>query len=375
MIYKIAWDQKILEIFCKDFRIIYFSFEQTRDLDLAHLKAYFPTSHTDVFAHSFAAQMQGKIMNNKTLVKGWSIYDPERELRRILNQDEKWRISAGNNRFELCDSYPPLVAVPASISDDVLYIVKDFRFGGRFPVLSWRHPLTAATITCCSQPKAGLRNTQCKEDKVLLREVMLANQIYSIAPSSTLLSSTVRDPIDSEKKPAKLTASLSTPQVRKEKQKSLNTSSNSLIMGSTKKSPSVTGKSANNILPLYLLDVRTNREAITNQATGGGFEDTSRYKHTKLKFLQIPNSNVMRESVRKLQELTKPNYNKNYETSFLTALDSSHWLEYIGLIIKSSLRIAKLLDAGINVTVHCSDGRDRTAQVPPSFQLLLFPSF
>ena len=202
-------------------------------------------------------------MNNKTLVKGWSIYDPERELRRILNQDEKWRISAGNNRFELCDSYPQLVAVPASISDEVLYIVKDFRFGGRFPVLSWRHPLTAATITCCSQPKAGLRNTQCKEDEVLLREVMLANQIYSIAPSSTLLSSTLRDPIDS-------TASLSTPQVRKEKQKSLNTSSNSLIMGSTKESLSVTGKSANNILPLCLLDVRTNREAITNQATGGG---------------------------------------------------------------------------------------------------------
>ena len=91
--------------------------------------------------------------------------------------------------------------------------------------------------------------------------------------------------------------------------------------------------------------------------------------------MQIPNSNVMRESVRKLQELTKPNYNKNYETSYLTALDSSHWLEYIGLIIKSSLCIAKLLDAGINVTVHCSDGRDRTVQVPPSFQLLLFPSF
>src|SRR3990167_8901896 len=412
MIYKmervsqVFGDQKVLEICCKDFRTIYFSFKHSVKSDingfLDHLKVYFPTCEIEMFAYCFAdafTKMQ-ETLNNKILVDGWKIYNAERELKRILNQDENWRISKANESFELCDTYPQLIAVPARISDDTLFIVKDFRSRGRLPVLSWRHPRTAATITRCSQPKVGLRNTRCKEDEIFLREIMLANQITpnSPAPSST----SMRDSGNQSFFPSSV--SLSTAQVQ-EKQNSLSNSNgasnetnslsasthnvasispnNSSNSSSNSMNIQSSGSSSNKILPLYLMDARPKANAIANQAVGAGFEDTSRYKHTKLRFLQIANIHVMRESVRKLHELTLPNYNKNYDSTFLTNLDSTRWLEYICLIIQSSLRISKLLHAGVNVTIHCSDGWDRTSQVslffsPPflfSLSSFLFPLF
>ena len=402
MIYKmervsqVFGDQKVLEICCKDFRTIYFSFKHSVKSDingfLDHLKVYFPTCEIEMFAYCFAdafTKMQ-ETLNNKMLVDGWKIYNAERELKRILNQDENWRISKANESFELCDTYPQLIAVPARISDDTLFIVKDFRSRGRLPVLSWRHPRTAATITRCSQPRVGLRNTRCKEDEIFLREIMLANQITpnSPAPSST----SMRDSGNQSFFPSSV--SLSTAQVQ-EKQNSLSNSNgasnepnslsasthnvasispnNSSNSSSNSMNIQSSGSSSNKILPLYLMDARPKANAIANQAVGAGFEDTSRYKHTKLRFLQIANIHVMRESVRKLHELTLPNYNKNYDSTFLTNLDSTRWLEYICLIIQSSLRISKLLHAGVNVTIHCSDGWDRTSQV--SLFLLSFSSF
>ena len=402
MIYKmervsqVFGDQKVLEICCKDFRTIYFSFKHSVKSDingfLDHLKVYFPTCEIEMFAYCFAdafTKMQ-ETLNNKILVDGWKIYNAERELKRILNQDENWRISKANESFELCDTYPQLIAVPARISDDTLFIVKDFRSRGRLPVLSWRHPRTAATITRCSQPRVGLRNTRCKEDEIFLREIMLANQITpnSPAPSST----SMRDSGNQSFFPSSV--SLSTAQVQ-EKQNSLSNSNgasnepnslsasthnvasispnNSSNSSSNSMNIQSSGSSSNKILPLYLMDARPKANAIANQAVGAGFEDTSRYKHTKLRFLQIANIHVMRESVRKLHELTLPNYNKNYDSTFLTNLDSTRWLEYICLIIQSSLRISKLLHAGVNVTIHCSDGWDRTSQV--SLFLLSFSSF
>lgn len=57
----------------------------------------------------------------------------------LLFQTDEWRLSDVNKDFNVCPSYPPLVAVPKHIEDDILKKVATFRHGGRFPVLSYYH--------------------------------------------------------------------------------------------------------------------------------------------------------------------------------------------------------------------------------------------
>ncbi|KAL3906361.1 MAG: hypothetical protein SGPRY_010578 [Prymnesium sp.] len=56
----------------------------------------------------------------------------------IRTADSSWRICSCNLKFELCSSYPPLLAVPASMSDDQLQRAADFRSHRRLPVLCWK---------------------------------------------------------------------------------------------------------------------------------------------------------------------------------------------------------------------------------------------
>ncbi|ETE65674.1 Myotubularin-related protein 2, partial [Ophiophagus hannah] len=68
--------------------------------------------------------------------------------------NESWRMTSINEQYELCDTYPALLVVPANIPDEELKKVAAFRSRGRIPVLSWIHPESQATITRCSQPMA-----------------------------------------------------------------------------------------------------------------------------------------------------------------------------------------------------------------------------
>lgn len=65
-------------------------------------------------------------------------------------------------------------------------------------------------------------------------------------------------------------------------------------------------------------------------------------------------------------ELKSPSMN-----SFLQGLESSGWLRHIKSILDTSMFIAKAIELGISVVVHCSDGWDRTAQVCAVAALLL----
>lgn len=67
-----------------------------------------------------------------------------------------WRITKLNDNYEVCDSYPQVLAVPAQATDDEIRAVANFRSRGRIPVLSWIHPESQATITRCSQPLVGV---------------------------------------------------------------------------------------------------------------------------------------------------------------------------------------------------------------------------
>ncbi|XP_033876557.1 myotubularin-related protein 1-like isoform X7 [Acipenser ruthenus] len=120
---------------------------------------------------------------------------------------------------------------------------------------------------------------------------------------------------------------------------------------------------------LTIFDARQNSVADTNKAKEGGYESESFYTNAELTFLEIPNIHVMRESLRKLKEITYPVID---EAKWLSNVDSTHWLEYIRLLLMGAVRIADKLESGkTSVVVHCSDGWDRTAQLTSLAMLML----
>lgn len=58
-----------------------------------------------------------------------------------------------NTNYELCGSYPSLLIVPASVTDDEILAVSQFRSEQRVPVLCWGRQADSASIWRSSQPK------------------------------------------------------------------------------------------------------------------------------------------------------------------------------------------------------------------------------
>ena len=49
------------------------------------------------------------------------------------------------------------------------------------------------------------------------------------------------------------------------------------------------------------------------------------------------------------------------DSSFLSRLEQTEWLKWIGALIRSAIRIVDLMDQQkTSVMIHCSDGWDRT---------------
>uniref|UniRef100_A0AAQ4RP36 phosphatidylinositol-3,5-bisphosphate 3-phosphatase n=1 Tax=Gasterosteus aculeatus aculeatus TaxID=481459 RepID=A0AAQ4RP36_GASAC len=120
---------------------------------------------------------------------------------------------------------------------------------------------------------------------------------------------------------------------------------------------------------LTIFDARQSSVAVTNKAKDGGYESESVYPNVELNFLEIPNIHVMRESLRKMKDVVYPTID---EAHWHSAIDQTHWLEYIRLLLAGAAKIAdKLESAKTSVVVHCSDGWDRTAQLTSLAMLML----
>lgn len=67
-------------------------------------------------------------------------FTPISEWSRLLTAHaDEWRISYLNKDYKVCNSYPSAVIVPRHIDDEVIISSANFRDGGRFPVLCYRH--------------------------------------------------------------------------------------------------------------------------------------------------------------------------------------------------------------------------------------------
>uniref|UniRef100_A0A7N6A4U4 Myotubularin n=1 Tax=Anabas testudineus TaxID=64144 RepID=A0A7N6A4U4_ANATE len=119
---------------------------------------------------------------------GWNVYKPIEEFRRQGLPNNKWRITFINKNYELCDTYPTVLAVPYKSKEEDLRRVAAFRSRGRIPVLSWIHRENQAVIVRCSQPLVGMSGKRNKDDERYLDLIREANEtikltIYDARPN------------------------------------------------------------------------------------------------------------------------------------------------------------------------------------------------
>lgn len=106
---------------------------------------------------------------------GWNVYNIEREFERLgVDNNPAWRVTAINANWDVCDTYPKMLAVPAAISDEMLIRVARYRSRGRLPILSYLHP-NQASITRCSQPCVGIQAKRSRADEEMFAAIMAAN--------------------------------------------------------------------------------------------------------------------------------------------------------------------------------------------------------
>ncbi|KAM9833880.1 myotubularin-related protein 1a isoform 1-T1 [Syngnathus typhle] len=159
-----------LELVCKDLRSLKFTYETGRGhANIAKMLASraFPLSHQlTLFAFRYEQRFHSD---------GWKVYEPLAEFRRQGLPNESWTINRLNASYQLCDTYPATLVVPANVSDEDIKRVAAFRAKRRIPVLSWLHPESQAALVRCGQPLVGPADRRCKEDERLLQTIMDAN--------------------------------------------------------------------------------------------------------------------------------------------------------------------------------------------------------
>ncbi|KAJ4805511.1 Myotubularin [Rhynchospora pubera] len=256
---------------------------------------------------------------------------PEDESYIISN--DRWRMTTINSNYTLCPTYPSVLVVPKSISDEELLQAASFRTSRRIPVISWCNPGSGAVLARSSQPRVGpFMSSRNHSD-----ERLVAGLCSSSADSSA-----------SRRK-------------------------------------------------LYIVDARPIANALANNVKGGGSESSSNYFKSEVVFLGIDNIHVMRESLSRLREYvdTHGTTSSDGTSSFLrnggstwgggnlssmsgsaSTLGDTGWLTHVQNVLSGAAWIAaRIALESASVLVHCSDGWDRTTQLVSLASLLLDPYY
>lgn len=71
---------------------------------------------------------------------GWDFFKLENEFKRMKVPNDQWTLTTLNQKYQLCDTYPSQIYVPASASTAMLMGSSRFRSKGRLPALTYLHP-------------------------------------------------------------------------------------------------------------------------------------------------------------------------------------------------------------------------------------------
>ncbi|KAL6713369.1 phosphatidylinositol-3-phosphatase ymr1 [Lecanora helva] len=300
---------------------------------------------------------------------GWTIYDARKEWKRLgiseKNTDKGWRISTINTDYGFSPTYPALLAVPSTISDNTLNYAGKYRSRVRLPVLTYLHPVNDCSITRCAQPLVGLKGNRSIQDEKLLHAIFStsnpdqngAEPISRPRSRQSLRSDEVDfaasdpPPTDAEALEDQVISSTGSEEKPEE--------------------PKIYGAQQNNLI----VDARPTVNALAMQAVGLGSENMDNYRFATKIYLGIDNIHVMRDSLNKVIETLKKSDVTPLAPS-REALANSKWLKHIrGLLDGAGIIARQVALQHSHVLIHCSDGWDRTSQLSALSQLCLDPYY
>ncbi|XP_076180922.1 phosphatidylinositol-3,5-bisphosphate 3-phosphatase MTMR4 isoform X2 [Ptiloglossa arizonensis] len=245
-----------------------------------------------------------------------------------FNLHGTWRISQINQDYRMCPSYPPLLLVPACISDEILEIGAKFRSSRRIPAVVWRHVNNGAVLARSSQPEVGWLGWRSPEDEDLLKA--LANAC-SYDKELTMMDSIPHSDIGDD------------------------------------------GTTTNNTKKVLIVDARSYTTAVANRARGGGCECPEYYSSCDIQFMNLPNIHSIRKSFHALRQLCASDA---AHLNWHSLLEGTRWLQHMSGLLRAAVTVASAIERdGRPVLVHCSDGWDRTPQIVTLAQILLDPYY
>lgn len=115
--------------------------------------------------------------NHESLGDGWHIYEPFEEYERqglnLRDKSCKFKLFELNKNYSLCSTYPEILIVPKSISDEEIKEASNFRTKFRFPTLSYVYTKDGnwASIWRSSQTRSGITQNRSFADEGLLKAI------------------------------------------------------------------------------------------------------------------------------------------------------------------------------------------------------------
>lgn len=335
-----------IHLLCKDFTYYWFDF--VNDETCCEVFGILSESVARELSKLYAYDYKSNSFEEKLEEKGWDLYDEHNEYERQGLENEYWRATEVNADYKFCPSYPKVLIVPSSISDNVVKHAGKFRSKQRIPAVVYRHRGNSNynVIARCAQPLVGLNlQNRSLQDEKLISEIIKTQE---------------RERLDS------LT---SEDEYQDQPQRNL------------------------------IVDLRPISNAMAQHALGAGTENIDKYRESLSKsesdiktslrpldkiFGNIDNIHVIRDSLNKLTSILRDLDKRpvNAETDLTRSAQIQHqltktlWLNRIAIILQSVDRIIKSIHLNnTNVIIHCSDGWDRTSQVSALLQLCLDPYF
>uniref|UniRef100_A0A8C0X7R1 phosphatidylinositol-3,5-bisphosphate 3-phosphatase n=1 Tax=Castor canadensis TaxID=51338 RepID=A0A8C0X7R1_CASCN len=343
-----------LHIACKDSKVVrchFSTFKQCQEwLSRLSRATARPAKPEDLFAFAYHAWCLGlteEDQHTHLCQPGEHIRcRQEAELVRMgFDLQNVWRVSHINSNYKLCPSYPQKLLVPVWITDKELENVASFRSWKRIPVVVYRHLRNGAAIARCSQPEISWWGWRNADDEYLVTSIAKA---CALDPGTKASGS-----------------SLSTG--NNDASEACDTDfDSSLTACSGVDSTSAPQK-------LLILDARSYTAAVANRAKGGGCECEEYYPNCEVVFMGMANIHAIRNSFQYLRAVCSQMPDPS---NWLSALESTKWLQHLSVMLKAAVLVANTVDReGRPVLVHCSDGWDRTPQIVALAKILLDPYY
>uniref|UniRef100_A0A8C9L4V9 phosphatidylinositol-3,5-bisphosphate 3-phosphatase n=2 Tax=Serinus canaria TaxID=9135 RepID=A0A8C9L4V9_SERCA len=349
-----------LHLTCKDCKVIrcqFSTFEQCQDwLKRLNNAIRPPSKIEDLFSFAYHAWCMEVYASEKEQ-HGDLCRPGEHVTSRFKNEVERmgfdmnnaWRISNINEKYKLCGSYPQEIIVPAWITDKELESVASFRSWKRIPAVVYRHQSNGAVISRCGQPEVSWWGWRNADDEHLVQSVAKACASDSRSNSNKLMNGNCSRDLSNggDLSDVEFDSSIS----------------------------NASGAESLAIQPqkLLILDARSYAAAVANRAKGGGCECPEYYPNCEVVFMGMANIHSIRKSFQSLRLLCTQMPDPG---NWLSALESTKWLQHLSVLLKSALLVVHAVDRDQRpVLVHCSDGWDRTPQIVALAKLLLDPYY